>query len=253
MSFYSNSNSNVEARPYGVDLSAIMRQVYMWVALGLLVSFGVAYVVGNTAMAALANAPITRTGQLPNFILFNPIVMIGSIILYFIVAFTLQPVIMRTSPAVGGLMYLFFTALFGFMMSTIFLSYRQETIALAFVSTAATFGAMSVVGYTTKIDLSKMGSLLLMALIGLIIATIVNIFVNSSLLFMLINYVGVLIFVGLTAYDTQWIKNTAANVASSGDPTAAARVGLIGAFHLFLDFVNLFLFILRILGGGRRR
>src|SRR5256885_8037124 len=139
MSFYSNSNSNVEARPYGVDLSAIMRQVYMGVALGLLVSFGVAYVVGNTAMTALANAPITRSGQLPNFILFNPIVMIGSIILYFIVAFTLQPVIMRTSPAVGGLMYLFFTALFGFMMSTIFLTYTKSEIALAFVSTAATF------------------------------------------------------------------------------------------------------------------
>src|SRR5262249_45616924 len=178
----------------GIDLSAIMRQVYMWVALGLLVAFGVAYVVGNAAMTALTNARAVNGVVNPSSIIwFNPIVFLGAIILYFIVAFTLQPVIMRTSPTVGGLMYLFFTALFAFMMSSIFLTYTQDTIALAFVSTAATFGAMSVVGYTTKIDLSKMGSILLMALVGLIIATIVNIFVHSTMLFMLINYVGVLI------------------------------------------------------------
>src|SRR4051812_20891834 len=111
MSFFSNSNT--EARPIGVDMTAIMRAVYMWVALGLLVAFGVAYFVGQAGVAAYnaavkANSP----AMLQNSILFNPIVMIGSLILYFIVAFTIQPVIMRARPAIGSLMYLGFTALF---------------------------------------------------------------------------------------------------------------------------------------------
>jgi len=252
MSFFSNSNT--EARPVGVDMVAIMRAVYMWVALGLLVAFGVAYVVGNAALSAYNTAVTTGSAAaLRSSVLFNPVVAIGSLILYFIMAFTLQPVVMRARPAIGSLMYLGFTALFGFMISTMFVVYSKQAIFTAFVATAATFGAMSVIGYTTKIDLSKMGSILMMALIGLIIASVVNIFVHSTALVALINYAGVLIFVGLTAYDTQWIKNYAAQVAMRGDPDMGARVALIGAFHLFLDFVNLFLFILRIVGGGGNR
>jgi len=244
MSFY--SNTNVESQPIGLDLNAIMRAVYMWVALGLAIAFSVAYVVGNQALAAIAARNV-------NSIYLNPILWIGSLIAYVVVAFALQPVIMRASPAVGSAMYLGFTALFGFMMSSIFVRYTLGSIATAFVATAAMFAAMSVVGFTTKIDLTKMGSILMMALIGLIIATIVNIFLSSPVLYWIINYAGVLIFTGLTAYDTQWIKNNAAKIAMTGNGEMVQRMSLIGAFHLFLDFVNLFLFILRIMGGSRQR
>src|SRR5260221_14076084 len=155
------------------------------------------------------------------------------------------------SPAVGAMCFLLFTAVLGLTLSSIFLVYRISTISYAFVATTATFATMSVIGYTTKRDLSRMGGLLMMALIGLIIASVVNIFLASTALDWLINYAGVLIFVGLTAYDTQWIKNYAGSVAASGNPDMVQRVALIGAFHLYMDFVNLFLFILRIMGGGK--
>ncbi len=180
----------------------------------------------------------------------NPVLPLITVIAYFILAFALQPIIMRSKPSTGAFFYLLFTAMLGITISSIFLIYRIQTIAYAFIATSATFGTMSVIGYTTKVDLSRMGSILMMALIGLIIATIVNIFVASSALYWLINYAGVLIFVGLTAYDTQWIKNYSAQVAQSGDTNMIARISLMGAFHLYLDFVNLFMFILRIMGGG---
>ncbi len=256
MAFY--SNSNVEARPLGFDLNAIMRQVYLWMALGLVVGFGIAFIVGNAALAALAPyqataTPLSRVDLTAVSLLFNPIVMIISMIAYIVLAFALQPIIMRASPAVGAAAYLLFTALFGFMVSSIFLVYDQGTIALAFVSSAGMFAAMSIFGYTTKVDLSQFRGIFFMALIGLIIATFVNILFQNSLLYALINYAGVLIFAGLTAYDTQWIRNYAGQAATSGDTDMGARIALVGAFHLFLDFVNLFMFILRILGGGRRR
>jgi uncharacterized protein len=249
MSFYPNSNA--EARPAFLDLTAVMRQVYLWMTLGLLVAFGVATAVGVPARAAFEAALVS--GVRPNLILLNPVVMIVSIIAYIILAFALQPIIMRASPAVSSVCYLLFTALFGFMMSVIFIQYRATTIATAFVGTAGMFAAMSIYGYTTKTDLSRYRNLLFMALLGLIIATFVNFLFASSALYWLINYAGVLIFVALTAYDTQWIKNYAASVSTSSDREMAQRVALVGAFHLFLDFVNLFLFILRILGSGSRR
>lgn len=250
MSFY--SNSSVEARPISIDLSAVMRQVYLWVALGLLVAFGVAFAVGNAAVAAYQAAPVTATGvRVVNSPLFNPAVMFISIIAYFILAFALQPLIMRLQPTISSLLYLLFTALFGFMISTIFLRYEAGTIATAFIATAGMFGAMSIVGYTTKVDLSRFGSILMMALLGLIIATVINIFLRLEALYWLVNYAGVVIFAGMTAYDTQWIRTYASGVAMTGNREAGARIALIGAFHLFLDFMNLFLFILSILGGGR--
>ncbi len=235
MSFY--SNSNVDARPAGIDIMSVMRQVYLWMTLGLAVSAGTAF--------AVASSGLSR--QLYG----NPIIVIVMLIGYLILAFTLQPIIMRSSPAVGAMCFLLFTAVLGLTLSSIFLVYRISTISYAFVATTATFATMSVIGYTTKRDLSRMGGLLMMALIGLIIASVVNIFLASTALDWLINYAGVLIFVGLTAYDTQWIKNYAGSVAASGNPDMVQRVALIGAFHLYMDFVNLFLFILRILGGGR--
>ncbi|MCC7446588.1 MAG: Bax inhibitor-1/YccA family protein [Anaerolineae bacterium] len=249
MSFYPNSNA--EARPLGLDLSAVMRQVYLWMALGLLVAFGVAYVVGNAALStAVVDLSTGRTVLTATWL--GP-VMLVSLIAYFILAFALQPLIMRLQPTVSSMLYLLFTALFGIMISSIFLTYQQGTIATAFIATAGMFGAMSIVGYTTKVDLSRFGSILLMALIGLIVASVINIFLQLSALYWLINYAGVLIFAGMTAYDTQWIKTYANGVAMSGDRDASARIALVGAFHLFLDFMNLFLFILRIMGGSGGR
>ena len=254
MAFY--SNSNVEAQPVGLDLSAVMRQVYIWMAFGLLVAFGIAYVVGNSAVQALNAYTGVRVDPASISPLFNPVVMIGSLIAYFVLAFALQPIVMRARPMIGALCYLLFTALFGFMISTIFLRFEAGTIAAAFIAAAGMFGAMSIFGYTTKLDLSQFRNILFMALVGLIIASAVNVLFfrgGNNLLYWLVNYAGVVIFVGLTAYDTQWIKNYAGRVSMSGDADMGQRVALVGAFHLFLDFVNLFLFLLNILGGGRRQ
>lgn len=249
MGFYSNNSASTEARSYGaVDLGSIMRQVYVWMTLGLVVCFGVAWVIGQQYVNALESGVIPR-----NNILFNPVFLIGTLIVYFILAFAVQPVIMRGSITAGMAVYLVFAAVFGVLISSIFVTYRIGTIATAFVASAGMFGAMSVWGYTTKADLSKFGNILTMAVIGLIIASVVNIFARSEMIFWLISYAGVLIFAGFTAYDTNWIKNTATQLANTGDSVMAQRVALLGAFHLFYDFVQLFLFILRILGGSSRR
>src|SRR5450432_708535 len=236
MSF--SSNTNVDARPVGVDMTAVMRQVYLWMTLGLAVSAITAYSVASSGLALAFST--------------NPILVIVMLIVYIGLAFTLQPIIMRSTPAVGSICFLAFTAMLGLLISSIFLIYNISTIGSAFLVTTATFATVSVIGYTTKRDLSGMGSILTMAVIGLIIASVVNIFLANSLVDSLISYAGVLIFVGLTAYDTQWIKNYAGTVAGSGNSDMIQRVSLIGAFHLYMDFVNLFMFILRIMGGGGR-
>jgi FtsH-binding integral membrane protein len=140
---------------------------------------------------------------------------------------------------------------FGLLISSIWLVYSQQSIYSAFITTAAMFGVMSIIGYTTRIDLSKFGVILFMGLIGLIIASLVNLFLQNPLIYWVLTYFGVALFCGLTAYDTQWIKRNAASVAYQGNGQAAARVALVGAFHLFMDFVNLFLFLLRIFGNRR--
>lgn len=235
MSFY--SNSNVQARPIGIDMAAVMRQVYLWMTLGLGVSAFTAFFMASSGWAV--------------YLYRQPLLVLITIGAYFILVLALQSVIMRSRPAIGTLFYLLITGLLGVTFSSIFLLYQINTIGYAFVATTATFGTMSIVGYTTKRDLSRVGSIVFMALVGLIIASIVNIFLSSSVLYWLINYAGVLIFVGLTAYDTQWLKNYASQIAASGNPDMVQRISLIGAFHLYLDFVNLFLFILNVIGGGR--
>ncbi|HEX8995891.1 MAG TPA: Bax inhibitor-1/YccA family protein [Ktedonobacterales bacterium] len=227
----------------GLDFSEIMRQVYLWLAVGLLLGFGVALGLGQ----ALA------TGQpLAIMVFSNPFLIFGAIIVYIILGFAFYPVVRRASPAVGAVLYLVFTAIFGFMISTIFVEYTASSIWTAFLTTAAMFGAMSLIGYTTRLDLSKLGAVLLMALVGIIIASVVNFFLHSALLYWIVSIAGVIIFSGLTAYDTQWIKRQAMSVASySSDGDMTHRIALLGAFRLFLDFVNLFLSLLRIFGRSR--
>ena len=137
----------------------------------------------------------------------------------------------------------------GVWLAPIFIAYKIGTIVYTFFITAGTFGAMSVYGYFTKSDLSKMGTYLMMALFGLIIASVVNIFWANSTMEWIISIVGVLIFTGLTAWDTQQVKRLA---AANLEPQLADKLATMGALNLYLDFINLFLFLLRIFGGGSR-
>lgn len=219
-------------------LRLAMRRVYLWMALGLFV----------TAAVALA---IATSGPLLRLVL-NQFVFFGVIIAEFVVVVAFSALLNRVSPAVATLLFLFYAGLNGVTMSIIFLVYTSSSIAFSFLATGAMFAAMSILGYTTQMDLSRFGSLLFMGLIGLVIASVINIFLASSVLYWIISYVGVVLFVGLTAYDTQWIKNATAQALTSGDTQLEARVGVRGALRLYLDFINLFLMILRIAGGRRR-
>jgi FtsH-binding integral membrane protein len=154
----------------------------------------------------------------------------------------------RLATGVAAALFLLYSALNGLTLAAIFLVYTRESIAWTFFITAGTFGVMSLVGYTTKRDLTRIGSLLFMALIGLVLASIVNLFLRSSGLYWIITYAGVLIFIGLIAWDTQKIKRLSTQAT---DDVSARRIALLGSLMLYLDFINLFLFMLRIF--GRRR
>ena len=145
------------------------------------------------------------------------------------------------------LLFILYSVLMGVSMSSIFMVYTMESIASTFFITAGTFLVMSIIGFVTRIDLSRIGSILLMALVGLIIATVVNIFLHSETLYWVISFAGVLIFVALTAFDTQKIKSMVANYGVADD--MGHKLALLGALTLYLDFVNLFLYLLRILGN----
>lgn len=145
------------------------------------------------------------------------------------------------------LFFMAFAAIMGISLSTIFLAYSSTAIITTFLISAATFGIMAVVGYTTSTDLTKFGSILMMGLIGIILAMVVNWFVGSSSLDYLISCIGVLIFTGLVAYDTQKLKNIGAQVGTGS--AMAGKLVVMGALSLYLDFINLFLFLLRIFGG----
>ena len=152
----------------------------------------------------------------------------------------------RLSVMGATLVFILYSVLNGVTMSFIFLAYTMTSITSVFFITAGTFGAMAVYGYVTKTDLTSMGKLLLMALIGLIIATIVNMFLHYSLLTMICSYAGVLIFTGLTAYDTQKIKMMLADADEYSE--VGQKIAILGALSLYLDFINLFLYLLRIFG-----
>ena len=215
--------------------NAVMKRVYVRMVIGLLVS----------AFCALgvASSPAALT-----FFFGNRLVFWGMLIAMFVMAWVIPSRMERmSSGAVLGL-FVLFSALMGCWLAPIFLVYRLGTIVYTLFITAGTFGAMSVYGYFTKTDLSKMGSYLMMALFGLIIACVVNIFWANSTLEWIISIAGVLIFTGLTAWDTQQVRRMA---AANLEPALADKLATMGAMNLYLDFINLFLFLLRILGGNR--
>ena len=211
----------------------LMRKVYLWMTMALAIT-------GFTAYGVATSPGILQT------IYSNPAVMWGVIIAELILVVTVSGAINRLSLSVATLLFIVYSVLNGALLSSVFLVYTASSVATVFFITAGTFAAMALVGYTTKTDLSSMGKILLMALIGMIIATIVNLFVKSTGLELIISYIGVLVFVGLTAYDSQKIKQMLLQAPDASE--GAQKVALLGALSLYLDFINLFLYLLRIFG-----
>ncbi len=216
-----------------VNLRDVMKEVYLWMTLGLII----------TAVVALFLAITGLTMALGPALFIAPFAQIGLVL-------WISARITKMEPARATKLFLIYAALMGVTMSFVFYWAELTDIYLALFATGAMFGAMSIVGYTTEVDLSKFGSLLFMALIGMIAAMVINLFLASSGLYWLISIAGVLIFTALVAYDTQWIKNNAAQMEMQGVNSGAAvvrQIAIMGALKLYLDFINLFLFILRLL------
>lgn len=211
--------------------------VYGWMTAGLAVTTVIAYLTMNTSVM--------------DSLIRNPMIVIGALIGQIVLVIALAGFINKMSPAVAAATFLGYSALTGFTLSLVVYSYTAGTVTAAFVTTAALFAVMTVVGFTTKTDLTKFRTLAMFALIGLLIAMVVNIFLASSMLNMVISFIGVILFIGLLAIDTQRIKLMAASPELQADSSVAARMAIVGALTLYLDIINLFLFLMRLLGGRR--
>ena len=229
------TNAYANSRP--AAFATLFKNVYLWMALALCVT-------GMTAAYIASNL------QLIEAVVMNRGLFFGLIIAELALVWILAARIMKMSFATAGLMFAAYSILNGITMSVLFMAYTAESISTTFFITAGTFGAMAVIGYTTKTDLSSYGKIFLMALIGLIIASVVNIFMQSSVLYWIISYAGVLIFVALTAYDTQKIKQM---LMTYGDEVneQTQKIALLGSLTLYLDFINLFIYLLRIFGDRK--
>jgi FtsH-binding integral membrane protein len=221
----------------GETFAALMRRVYLWMAIGLYLTAGVAFFVAHSTLVSV--------------IITNPLLIIGLFLGELALVLVLSAAVNRLAPTTAVALFLLYAILNGTTMSVIFLAYTQTDIALAFVSTATLFAAMSFVGYFVRIDLSKFGAFLLMGLIGLVIASFANLFLASTPLMWITTYGGILLFIGLTVFDTQRIKRDLTARLAAGDEAGVTRLGVLGALSLYLDFINLFLLILRIFGKGR--
>ena len=217
--------------------AVLMRNVYTWMACGLAMTALTAMIVGRNEnwVYTLATSGMYW----------------GLLIAEVVLVIFLSARINKMSFATAGLMFAAYAILNGVTMSFIMLAYTAESIAQAFFVTAGTFGGMSLVGFFIKKDLSAMGRTMMMALIGLIIATIVNIFWQNSMMASILNYAGVIIFVGLTAYDTQKIKVMLQQAQYAGISDQTNKLALMGSLTLYLDFINLFLYILRLFGNRK--
>ncbi len=223
---------------YELRQRTVLQQVYAWMAGGLTVT-------GLVALWAYTS------GFVASVLIRNQGLFIGLIIAELALVMALSWGIGRMSAPVATGTFLLYSALNGLTMAVIFLLYTAASIGTTFLVTAGTFAAMSLYGYTTKRDLTSIGSFLVMGLIGFLLASVVNFFLKSEMLYWLLTYAGILIFIGLTAYDTQKIKKLSAVLDGNSDQALLRRVVLMGALTLYLDFINLFLLLLRVL--GRRR
>ncbi|MCA0042941.1 Bax inhibitor-1/YccA family protein [Celeribacter litoreus] len=245
MADYRTINAGVGARSAEIDagLRAHMNKVYGTMSAGLLITGLAAWAISN--LAVTPEGMLTGLGQaiymspLKWVIMFAPLVMV----------FMFSAAITRLSAAAAQLFFYVYAAMMGLSLSSIFLVFTGMSIAQTFFVTAGAFAGLSLWGYTTKKDLSGFGSFLIMGLIGIVIASIVNIFLASSMMAFVISVLGVLIFAGLTAYDTQRIKTDYIAHAHAMDSEWLAKSAIMGALNLYLDFINLFMFLLQFLGN----
>ena len=212
-----------------------MARLYGWIALGVITTGAVAWI---SYQAGILDSILDRFG------LIGYLAVMG---VWLAAIFGLSFAAGRVPPAVAGGLYLGFTALSGLMISYIFWAYTGDTIILAFALTTGVFAAMSAIGYTTKRDLSGLGTMCFIGLIGVIIAGVANIFIGSGMLSWIVTLVALPIFLGLTVYETKQVKEMAQDAALRGDERAAGQVAIMGAVGLYVNFLNLFLILLRIL------
>ncbi len=211
----------------------VINQVYLWMTLGLSLTGATAFFVAST-------------DSIKQVIFGNQILFWGLVIAQLGLVFVISGLINRLSAAAATGLFFLYSALNGLTLSAIFLVYSLGSIAGVFLITAGTFGIMSLYGITTKTDLTKIGNLLFMALIGIVIAGLVNIFIGSSMLSLIISVIGVVVFTGLTAYDAQRIKEMS---AAALDGESEGKIAVMGALSLYLNFINLFLSLLRLFGS----
>lgn len=234
---YNELNFGTMTREQELSMSAafpvLMRKVYVWMTLALVITGVTAYGVATSPGLMMAIAT-------------NKLLFWGLIIAEFGLVLAVSAAINKLSLTTATMLFVLYSVINGATLSFIFAVYTMSSIASVFFITAGTFAVMAFIGYTTKKDLMSMGKILLMALIGIIIATVVNIFLKSTGLEMIVSYLGVLIFVGLTAYDSQKIKQMLLMAPDAGE--GAQKLALLGALSLYLDFVNLFIYLLRIFG-----
>lgn len=219
-----------------VRVNSFIQGVYNWMALGLGLTGIVAFFVANTP-------------SLLQMIVGNSLLFFGLIIAELALVFTISARVHKMQASTATNLFLLYAALNGATLSVIFVAYTASSIASTFFICAATFGACSIYGMTTKKDLTSWGSFLFMGLIGIIIASVVNIFLRSSALSMIVSYIGVFIFIGLTAYDTQKLKMMAQTQPADLDAGIIRKGSILGALSLYLDFINMFLFMLHIFGS----
>ena len=216
---------------------SLFRQVYLWMAMALAI----------TGMMALL---VAGSPTMLSLIFSSKLTFFALIIAEIALVWYLSARIERLSFTTATLMFIVYSLLNGAMLSSIFILYTATSIASTFFVTAGTFGVMCVYGYLTKRDLTSIGNICLMAVIGLIIAGLVNIFLQSSMMSLIISGIGVLVFVGLTAYDTQKIKHLLVQEGLEVNDSTK-KIALLGSLTLYLDFINLFLYLLRFLGDRR--
>ena len=231
-----NRNGSFTTEQIQGEQASFMAKVYGWMAFALVIT-------GITSLYVIQNESIV------NLVFGNRLVFFGLIIGELLLVGALSKMVNRVSATTAMAMFIGYSVMNGVTISFIFFVYTMGSIASTFFITAATFAAMSAIGYFTKKDLTSLGNILTMALIGLIIASIVNIFLKSDMLYWIATYAGVLIFTGLTAYDTQKIKEM--NIIGNAGTDEDKKEAIMGALTLYLDFINLFLFLLRIFGGRK--
>ena len=230
-----NTLSDIKVRDES-SVQSFMTGVFSWMFIALAITAVTAYFVAITP--SILQLMITETG----LSIFGWVVMLAPIGFVLLMSFRFQ----KLSAVSLSLLFLVYSVLVGLSLSFIFLVYTMGSIATTFGVTSLTFGIMAVAGYTTKTDLTKFGSILMMALFGIIIATLVNFFLKSDSMQYLISFIGVLVFTGLTAYDVQKLKKMGTEMTAGQESTR--KYAIMGALSLYLDFINLFLFLLRFLG-----